>query len=65
MLSTISSDDRTLQDDRTIDATYVNTEAQLADILTKGLESARFRRLRSSIGVEDFVAAGLSGCVGI
>lgn len=56
---------RSLQDDGTIDATYVNTEAQLANILTKGLESARFRRLRSSIGVEDFVAAGLGGCVGI
>ncbi len=44
---------RSLQGDGTIDAVCVNTEAQLADILTKGLDSTRFRRLRSNIGVEE------------
>ena len=44
---------RGLQEDATIDAVYINTEVHLADLLTKGLDGARFRRLRSSIGVED------------
>lgn len=47
---------KNLQEDGILDAVYVNTEAQLADLLTKGLDGNRFQRLRSCISVETFPA---------
>ncbi len=44
---------RDLQESKVIDAQYVCTENQLADLLTKGLDGPRFRKLRSEIGVCD------------
>jgi hypothetical protein len=42
---------RDLQEDKVIDVVYVNSEGQLADLLTKGLDGPRFRKLREEIGI--------------
>lgn len=42
---------RDLQDEHVVDVVYVNTESQLADLFTKGLDGPRFRKLRNDIGV--------------
>ena len=42
---------RDLQEEHVIDVVYVNTESQLADLLTKGLDGPRFRRLRDEISI--------------
>ncbi|KZR95652.1 Copia protein (Gag-int-pol protein), partial [Daphnia magna] len=42
---------RDLQENQIINATYINTENQLADLLTKGLDGPRFRKLRQEIGI--------------
>ncbi|RWS02673.1 Copia protein-like protein [Dinothrombium tinctorium] len=42
---------REKQADGTIDVAYVPSENQLADILTKPLVSAKFKRLRSLMGI--------------
>lgn len=40
------------QTDGTIDVIYVNTENQLADILTKALPVPRFEKLRNEMGIK-------------
>ena len=42
---------RALQEERIIDVTYINTNAQLADILTKALTGPRFVKLRNEINI--------------
>ena len=42
---------RDLQEEKVIDVVYVNSEGQLADLLTKGLDGPRFRKLREEIGI--------------
>jgi hypothetical protein len=42
---------RDLQEYKVIDVVYVNSEGQLADLLTKGLDGPRFRKLREEIGI--------------
>ena len=42
---------RELVEDKLINLEYIQTERQLADILTKPLDSTRFEHLRKSIGV--------------
>ena len=42
---------RELQEKKTINIVYINTEQQLADILTKPLAVARFEKLRDALGV--------------
>ena len=44
---------RDLQEAKVINAVYVNTENQLAYLLTKGLDGPRFRKLRYEISVYD------------
>jgi hypothetical protein len=48
---------RDLQENQLINATYINTENQLADLLTKGLDGPRFRKLRQEIGVHTVTSA--------
>ena len=45
---------RDLQDDHVVNVVYVNTESQLADLFTKGLEGPRIQKLRNDIGVSCF-----------
>jgi hypothetical protein len=42
---------RELQEKKTINVVYINTEQQLADILTKPLAVPRFEKLRDALGV--------------
>lgn len=42
---------RDLQEEKVIDVVYVKSEGQLADLLKKGLDSPRFRKLRKEIGI--------------
>jgi hypothetical protein len=40
-----------IQENQVINTTYINTENQLADLLTKALDGPRFRKLRQEIGI--------------
>jgi hypothetical protein len=42
---------RALQEEQAIDVTYINTDVQLADILTKALNGPRFAKLREEINI--------------
>ena len=44
---------REKQEEKVIDAVYVHTDSQLADIFTKPMEKSRFVRLRQALGVID------------
>ena len=48
---------RDLQENQVINSTYINTENQLADLLTKGLDGPHFRKLRQEIGIYTVTSA--------
>jgi hypothetical protein len=41
-----------------VEVKYVNTDKQVADVLTKALARSKFEQFRSALGVGDFVSRG-------